>query len=198
LLQSRRIRAVLLALLIGNWVSGSPTFAQMDCNKQLEQAEEQYYQGHFDEAIQLAEACLTNRDLPESLEIRAHKIIAKASISKRHVDRAKDELRKILEIDPQVALDPDLEPPQVIRLFEEVRKEKGLEKPKPPTPRPSPETVQTKPEEKEKGWFARNWYLVAGGVAAGAAVAVLAGGGGGGNGGPPPPPAQLPSPPVFP
>lgn len=186
-----RIRAVRVAFLIGSLALYSSTWAQLDCVKLLDQAEDQYYQGHFDEAIQMAESCLTRRDLPEDLEIRAHKIIAKASVSKRHVDRAKEELRKILEIDPKVTLDPDVEPPQVIRLFEEVRKEKEKEVATPPPPLPTerrttppgkgkrPE-IQEKDKDNEKGWFARNWYIVAGGaVAAGVGVAVLGGGGGG-------------------
>lgn len=197
-----RTRAVLLFLIVSNLASYSLAWAQTetaDCAKQLDQAEEQYYQGHFDQAILMAENCLTRRDLPEDLEIRAHKIIAKASVSKRHVDRAKEELGKILEIDPKVSLDPDLEPPEVIKLFEEVRREKEKDTVQPPQPQsPAKKTTPgtVKREEGKKGWFARNWYVVAGGaVVIGGGVALLSGGGGNPIDKPPVP---LSGPPSFP
>lgn len=207
LMRRPRFCAVQFTFLICSFMFYSPAWAQLDCVKQLDQAEDQYYQGHFDEAIQMAEDCLTQHALPEKQEIRAHTIIAKASVSKRHLDRAKDELRKILDIDPKVTLDPDVEPPQMIRLFEEIRKEKEKEviAPRPPLPTEQPTTpprtkrppeTKVKERDREKGWFARNWYIVAGGaVAVGVGVAML---GGGGSTPPPTVPVVLPEPPQFP
>lgn len=163
-----------LLLLLG---LPSVAVAQQSCTQELEEAETQYVEGNFEEALRLATNCLEQTDVPDTSAVEAYRLIGLAHLRMDSLEAAREAIANIFEIEPRYEADPVEDPPEYVSLVAIVRRERG------PFEEPA----------EEPSWFQRNWGWVAagGGVVLSGIVALLAGGGGGGGGGeplPPPPP----------
>ena len=187
--------ALIFTLILNPFIS---VVAQDKCEKELAEAEQKYYAGRFDEAIELAKRCLNNTGLSQAEELRAYKIISLAYIAKDYLEQARGAVQKLLELVPTYEPDPDQDPPPFTNMVKEMKEtieqqKKKEEQAKPPVT-PQEPAEQAPPAKKGGG---KTWLLIGGGVAAGL-VAVLVAGGGGGGGGGTQPPAILPDPPQPP
>jgi hypothetical protein len=186
---------MLIVLPLLSLLSTAPLRAQSDCAALLKDAEDKYFDGRFDDAVDLATRCLSRENLSDTEKLRGYRIVSLAYIAKGYQEQARDAVRKLLELAPNYEPDPDQELPQFTNLVKMVKQAiQDMQKQQPP-----PETKPPKEkEESGKKGGGTKWLLIGGGaVAAGVAVLVL--GGGGGNGGPPiVTPTTLPTPPPLP
>jgi tetratricopeptide (TPR) repeat protein len=195
--------------------------AQDKCAQELAQAEEMYFAGEFDAAIDLLTGCLNKGGLTAEEQTRVYKLLALVYISKNDPARAKENVQKLLELAPNYQPDPNEDPPELIDMVQQIRqererqeqirqeqerkreeerrlqeqklKEQQLEEQK-PTPQPE-QPIEPAPPPKKRS---KKWLWIGLGTAAlgGGAVAVLAGGGKGQV--IPPLPEKLPDPPGSP
>jgi len=96
---------------------------QITCEKEFLEAEKKYYNGRFNEALNLAARCLATHGLPESAKVRGYKLIAQAYMAQDSLDQAKNALRKLLEVVPDYAPDPDQHPPSFVNLVDELKQQ---------------------------------------------------------------------------
>jgi len=191
----RAISFVLIYALILN--PALSVVAQDACEKQLSDAEQKYYSGRFDEAIETATRCLSSSSITEAEKLRAYKLIGLSYIAKDYLEQARSAVQKLLELVPTYEPDPDQDPPPFTNMVKEIKEKleqakKKQEQAKEQVVAKEP-VVQVPPEKKGGG---KTWLYIGGGVAVGL-VAVLAAGKKGGDGGTPPP-ALLPEPPAPP
>ncbi len=123
------------------------------CRNAVEQAQTLYYEGTFDEAIQMIRPCLEKNVSDDSLKLNAYKILTQAVQAKGNVSAAKRIARSLLEQFPDYRPTIDQEPPQFVELIEEER-EKTL-----------PKTIEQKKGIKKAGGW-NHWYWIGAGGAA--------------------------------
>jgi len=163
--------------------------AQEGCQAKLLQAENDYRNGRFDEALTLVNECMTKGDPNEADRQRALKLQILIYIAKDYIEQAKAAISKLLDLVPQYKPDPDQDPPAYIQIFEKVKSEREAG---------AAGKAEPKKEVKSKKRGSAKWLLIGGGVVvAGVGAAVALGGGGGGTT-PPPTSQQLPTPPPLP
>lgn len=169
----------------------SMAFAQGKCAQELNDAEEKYNTGRFDEAIESITKCLNKSGITEDEKMRAYRLLGLAYIAKDYLEDAKTAVQKLLDMVPNYVSDPVQDPPPFTKMVEEVKEQKQTQK-KEPAPRI---TQVTEPEEEKGG--SKKWYYIGGGVlAAGVIVGIIASTGGDGNGNGPA--EALPGPPSVP
>ncbi|MDZ7360217.1 MAG: hypothetical protein ONB46_05755 [candidate division KSB1 bacterium] len=163
--------------------------AQQDCPAKLQQAEQEFTNMRFDEAIALLTACLEKDGLTQPDKQRAYRLLGLAYLAKDYIEQAKNAINKLLDLAPMYQPDPDQDPPIFIQMFEKVKSE-----------REQRQAGQQPPKEiKPKKGGGAKWLLIGGlVVAAGGGAALALGGGGGGATTPPPPSQTLPPPPSLP
>ncbi|GEM_PF-1326935 len=190
----RRIRAgsTFIALLLFMLLSPDLAQAQQDCAAKLQQAEQEFTNTRFDEAIALLTACLEKDGFSQSDKQRAYRLLGLAYLAKDYVEQAKSAINRLLDLVPMYQPDPDQDPPAFIQIFERVKIERQQRQTGAPTEQKPPKEVKSK-----KGGGAK-WLLIGGLVVAAGGGAALAFGGGGGGGGTTPPPSTLPTPPPLP
>ncbi|MFC2088942.1 hypothetical protein ACFLSX_05010 [Calditrichota bacterium] len=133
------------------------------CTDALDQAEEYYYEGKFDQTIDLVMQCL-KMTKDNTVKVRAYTILLKTFIAKDNTKSAKEMVNKILDINANYTPTLEQERPGLVNLVVEVKKER--------------ETSQKTVKPKESG--SNTWlWIGAGGVVVIGAVALLALGGGG-------------------
>lgn len=167
--------------------------AQTQCETSLEEAERKYFDGEFEQAIQLADSCLNKGGISKVNQTRAYQLRAVAYLALDDIDATKGAIRKLLQSDPDYQPNHELYPSPYPEIVAEVRKE--LEQPQ-SAAQQTEHILSTPP----KPGGAKKWLFIAGGVGAAAAAALLLGGNGGGDNGSgtTPPPAPLPDPPPLP
>ncbi|MBN2426078.1 MAG: hypothetical protein JXR46_16895 [Calditrichaceae bacterium] len=140
-------------------------YAQDDeaCAQKLALAEEQYYAGDFDAAIETAKECLKTKDLSEDLKIQVFSLLAKSFMAKDDMDTAKKLILRILEFKPDYHPTIEQETPRYVSLVEEARDMK-------------PESAPV--VEKQSGTSKKWWWIGGGAVAVTAVMAVILSGGG--------------------
>ena len=186
---------ILIAGLLFSPMPGviSPVFAQGKCTLELNDAEEKYNTGRFDEAIESITKCLNKSGITEDEKMRAYRLLGLAYIAKDYLEDAKTAVQKLLDMVPNYQSDPVQDPPPFTKMVEEVKEQKETDKEK-----PIPKVTRVTTSEEEKG-SNKKWYYIGGGVlAAGVIVGIIAAGGGDGNGNGPEPPQTLPGPPSVP
>jgi hypothetical protein len=151
----------------------SGAFAQVKgvCEERLKEAEKKFYDGLFDEAIVLLNQCLKEPNLAQQERAKTHELLAKVYLGKDYLDQAEAAVKRLLELVPTYAPNPERDTPTFISLVDKVKAEQpiAVEEPK------KPEPVEKK-KEKEGAWYTNTWVLIGGGaVAAGAAVLLLSG-----------------------
>ncbi|MDI6766283.1 MAG: hypothetical protein QME52_05615 [Bacteroidota bacterium] len=157
-------------------------FAQTQnvCEERLKDAEKKFYDGFFDEAIDLLNQCLAEKDISTQERAKAHELLAKTYLGKDYIDQAKGAIQKLLELVPTYSANPERDTPTFVDLVQQVKSEKGEEK-----------------KEEGKPWYKNTWVWIGAGVVVVGIVliAVLAGGK---EEEKPVPETPLPDPPVLP
>jgi tetratricopeptide (TPR) repeat protein len=187
----------LCLLLLGGFQAAALAQAQPSCDTELNDAENKYYAGRFDEAIDLVDRCLAKTGLTDATLLRAYRLKALAYQAKDYLFQAQNAIKRLLELVPTYEPNPEQEPPQYIELVRRVKEElkKAEQAQKPAQPQQS-EQPTTTPSKKKGG--ATKWLLIGGGVGVAAIAAVALSGGGGGNGNGTVTPQPLPTPPDLP
>jgi hypothetical protein len=197
---TRALIALLLLLPLLTLSLAAPLQAQDDCTTLLNSAEQKYFAGQFDEAIDGATSCLSRENLSEAEKLRGYRIVSLAYIAKGYQDQAKNAVQKLLELVPNYEPDPDQELPQFINLVKTVKQ--GIEDMRKQQEQPRRAGPESKPPDKKevsgKKGGGTKWILIGGGVVVAGVGAALALGGGGGGGPTTTPPPQLPTPPPLP
>jgi tetratricopeptide (TPR) repeat protein len=169
----------------------SQVFAQGKCSQELNDAEQKYNTGRFDEAIESITKCLGKPGITEDEKMRAYRLLGLAYIAKDYLEDAKTAVKKLLDMVPNYQSDPVQDPPPFTKMVEEVKEQKQTQKEKPAPVVPP----VTKPQEEKGG--SKKWYYIGGGVlAAGVITGIILSSGGDGNG--PEPLQPLPGPPSVP
>jgi len=172
---------------------------QDKCEKELTDAEQKYYAGRFDEAIEQARRCLSNTGLSDAEQLRAYKLMSLAFIAKDYLEQAKSAVQRLLELVPTYEPDPDQDPPPFTNMVKEVKETIEQQKKKEEQAKRAaapPEPAKQAPPAKKGG--SKTLLLIGGGVVAGLVAVLVAGGGGGGDGSGVPTPQILPDPPPPP
>lgn len=171
----------LLYLHITNMLPNSSTSllasVKQSYRNQLNLAEENYYEGKFDEAIELINQCLQDSLIDWRHKIHAYTIITRSYLAKNELENAKKSMLKILELDRTYQPTIEEETPQYVNLFSEVKKEQQQSEVKP---------VKTGIHK----WI----WIGAGSIAAITFIAVISGGSGENS----TQNSTLPEPPYFP
>ena len=174
--------------------------AQDDCTEQLNQAEQFYNTGRFDDAEKIIENCLANGDMDREQKLRAYRLLGLTYIAKDLEAEARDTVSKLLEMVPNYQTDPVQDPPPFRTLVDEVKQDQDMQTQQQAE---SEETVTEQPQQgdelenlveqrEDRKKQKRKWYYIAGGAVLDAAVitAVVLGGGSDG--------AEFPMPPGRP
>ena len=69
---------------------------QAKCEEEINKAQKEYYDGRFDEAIDLIKICLKKDELSKNERGKAYKILAQALLAKGFTSQAKQVIKKIL------------------------------------------------------------------------------------------------------
>ena len=163
-------------------IPGSPSdlygVNQSTCTDRLDKAEEYYYDGEFDQTIEIVNKCLQEPSLSKEEQLRSYTILARTYLAKENIQRAKENLRIILRLDPTYQPTIEQETPKYLNLLAEVRQE------------------QEQLAVIEDSTGISSWILIgAGSVAAVALIAIVASSSGNNAGAEK---ATLPEPPDFP
>ena len=97
---------------------------EITCGVHLNQAEEFYYDGEFDKAIELVNQCLQNKSLSKIEQKRSYTILARTYLAQNDTIQAKDNIKNILKLDPAYQPTIEQEKPNFIKLVAKIRKEK--------------------------------------------------------------------------
>lgn len=111
-------RYLLLALLAS---LALPVAAQR-CNTALNDADEQYRTGEFDEAIERLTTCLDRNAFSDEERRRAFRLLGLAYIGKDRENDARSAVRSLLEVAPDYQPDPAVDPPPFVAMVAEVKR----------------------------------------------------------------------------
>ena len=103
---------------------------------QLTEATNAYNNADFDQAITLFAAVINNDELSREDHKAALQFLGRAYIAKRNDEQAREAMKTLVELEPPIIeLDPDIEPPPLMRLYYDVRKQQSdsyeIERPDP-------------------------------------------------------------------
>ena len=102
-------------------------YAQAEsCQATLQQAEQAYNLGDFDETIRLVDTCLDNTSVSEAERQFGFRLKGLSYIGKGLETDARAAVRRLLELVPSFQADPVQDPPTFITLIEEVKQEMGV------------------------------------------------------------------------
>ena len=133
---------------------------QSDCSKVLDQAQNLYYEGKFDESMNLVQSCMASEKLTKEENRHAYKIMSQVELARGNQEKAKENIRLLLQVDPGYKPTIEQETPTYVQLVESIRSELVVEENK----------VVVK---KESGGISKWWYYSAGAVVAGTAIILL-------------------------
>jgi tetratricopeptide (TPR) repeat protein len=107
--------------------------------KLLEQAKNFYNGGEYEKAItELEQALQFLKQLTQLDQVEAYKYLAFSYVAFGDKEKAKEQFRLALKLDPKMELDPSVVSPKIIKVFEEVKSEFAANPPpvKPPVKPP--------------------------------------------------------------
>ncbi|MGQ9464832.1 MAG: tetratricopeptide repeat protein [bacterium] len=111
--------------------------------KMLEMAKLFYNNGEYENAIkQLEDALQYLKQLNQSEQVEAYKYLAFSYVAFGDKEKAKDQFKKALLLEPKLELDPATVSPKIIKVFEEAKAEMGAVITKPPTTQPPAKPVK--------------------------------------------------------
>ena len=90
----------------------------------IDEATDAYNSADFDRAITLFADALNNKQLSKVDQKEALQFLGRAYIAKRNDERAREAMKTLVELEPPIIeLDPDIEPPPLMKVYYDVRKE---------------------------------------------------------------------------
>lgn len=138
----KKFSIILCAVFVG--FSFSQQVSGDSLLKMLERAKLYYNNGEYENAIkQLESALLYLKQLNQTEQVEAYKYLAFSYVAFGDKEKAKEQFKKALLLDPKLELDPATVSPKIIKVFEEAKAEIALVTPQPPTTQPT--TKPTKP-----------------------------------------------------
>jgi tetratricopeptide (TPR) repeat protein len=105
------------------FIFSSSAFSQdtTNCSDQLDNAENEYQMGKWDDAVNLIKECL-KKDISESERGRAYRILGLVYIAIQLEKEANEAVKNLLMMVPNYKIDPDKDPPQLKSLLEDQSK----------------------------------------------------------------------------
>jgi len=104
-------------------VFGNITIAQENDRTSLLEAEKYYKDALFDKVIEILSELQTDESIEKDVRSEALKFLARSYIAKGQYNEAKESLQKLLELEPPIIeLNPDYEPPALMKAYYDVRK----------------------------------------------------------------------------
>lgn len=117
--------------------------------KMLEKAKFYYNSGEYENAIiQLESALQYLKQLNQNEQVEAYKYLAFSYVAFGDKEKAKEQFKKVLSLDPKLELDPATVSPKIIKVFEEAKAE--IVSVTPPPPVQPPPSKPAKPVVKPK------------------------------------------------
>jgi tetratricopeptide (TPR) repeat protein len=170
------LTGTLLILLISSTANTAQAQIKSVCATQLNDAEQKYNTGRFDEAIGLITKCLGKPEISEQEKMRAYRLLGLSYIAKDYLEDARTAVKKLLDMVPNYQSDPVQDPPPFTKMVEEIKEQQQPSQPEieePEIKRPDEVEEQTQTEPKKGG--SKKWYYIGGGAAvtAGIVAAVL-------------------------
>jgi hypothetical protein len=133
---------------------------QSDCSKVLEQAQNLYYESKFDESMNLVQSCMASESMTKEESRQAYKIMSQVELARGNQNKARENIRMLLKIDPGYQPTIEQETPTYVQLVETVRNEIASE----------PKKIVVKKESRS---ISKWWYYSAGAVVVGTAYILL-------------------------
>lgn len=189
-----RLGGALCLVVLSGFAPAARLQAQTACATELTEAEQKFFDANFDEAIAMADRCLSEKGLPAALQLQAYRVQAMAYQAKDYVQQAKAAIRKLLQLASNYQPDPVQDPPRFVELVEQVRAEEQSAAQEPPALQP-PSPGEPEASKKKKGGPAK-WLLLGGGAGVAVIVAAVLTRGGGNETAPSR--QSLPAPPSLP
>ncbi len=122
-----RARALFFFTAAVAWLTPLAGNAQeRSCTELLQQAEQDYTLGRFDETIRLVDLCIDRADASETMRRLGYRLKGLSYIAKGLESDAREAVQRLLEVSPQFQVDPDTDPPPFIDLLTDVRRELGM------------------------------------------------------------------------
>ncbi|MCX7994281.1 MAG: tetratricopeptide repeat protein [candidate division WOR-3 bacterium] len=115
--------------------------------KMLDRAKVYYNNGEYENAIKQLEVALQYlKQLNQNEQVEAYKYLAFSYVAFGNKEKAKEQFKKALSLDPKLELDPATVSPKIIKVFEEAKAEMVpvVSPPAPPSPKPVQPAVQSK------------------------------------------------------
>jgi hypothetical protein len=164
----RNISAVIIGVIVFAFILPSimPVIAQTQgsIDDRLKQAEQKFYDGLFDDSITILNGCLKESGITKQERARAHELMAKVYLSKDYQEQAQSAIKKLLELVPNYAANPDKDTPTYVALVEKVKAEQPQQKEQP---------AETLDQQESTPWYKNTWVLIGAGAIVVAVVAIL-------------------------
>ncbi len=98
--------------------------AQVYAQSSLEEAVTAYHEAEFDHAITLFADVAGDESQNKGVRKEALQFLGRSYIAKRNEDKARGVMEDLIELEPPIVeLDPDIEPPPLMKLYYDVRRE---------------------------------------------------------------------------
>lgn len=171
-------RFIQLTIALVMWQHGQMALGQKAYPQQqtaLDQAEDLYASGKFEDAIDLASTSIDDKTkLNDTDKARLYLLRARLDLVFKRNDSARDWLEKLFRLQPNTKLDPIKDTPEAITIWSEIKEENArtntepVPAPKPVAAAPSKDTTQPpKPPFRFTGkWLRYGLFAVPVGVAA--------------------------------
>jgi tetratricopeptide (TPR) repeat protein len=113
--------------------------------KMLEQAKTYYNSGDYERAVVALENALRYlKQLNRMDQVEAYKYLAFSYVAQGEKEKAKEQFKNALALDPNLELDPATVSPKIIKVFEEVKSEMAAKAPVKPPVKPPPSAAGQK------------------------------------------------------
>lgn len=146
--QNNRWHILLLLFII--WKAAIAQ-TQSACEAALLEAEQKYQAGKLDSALVLINGCLVKKDATRQDKASAYEFLGKVYIALDEIEQAKNAFGEMLKVNSKITLDPTMETPEVMAIFNEVKQKQ-------------------RQAGKSKKWL---WFRAGGLVAAGITAAII-------------------------
>lgn len=133
---------------------------QDTCARILDVAEDNYFDGNLNRAVELVFQCLSQSSTDIEIKVRAYTILGRIYLVKEEPEKTKGMVKKILEINPSYQPTIEQETPRYVNLVNEVKKTW-----QPPVPTETAAGISS-------------WVWIGAGTAAAAAIIIIVAGGG--------------------
>ena len=97
---------------------------QQACDENLDKAEDAYYDSDYNTCLELIRICLKESDISDEQRLRAYTILTRTFIALEQIEKAKEYIYKILEINPEYLPTIEEETPTYVNTVLIVKTEK--------------------------------------------------------------------------